>query len=118
MKLSILIFSLSLWTLIGWADDSATPAPDAASPDVSAPDKDTTSPVAPSTAGTKSKKGQPNVLDFDGDVIEGERQAPNLFLQLQVDTPNLDVLLYQRKDFNDFHALEKDRRPLYRKVSQ
>jgi hypothetical protein len=68
-------------------------------------------------APTIKRSTAPNVLDFESDVIEGERKSPDLFLQLQVDTPNLDVLLYQRKDFNDFHELEKSRRPIYRKTS-
>ena len=67
----------------------------------------------------KPRKGQSSaVLDFDSDVIEGERKTPDLFLQLQVDTPNLDTLLYQRRNYNDFHELEKNRRPIYRKAAQ
>ena len=60
----------------------------------------------------------PKVLDFDADVIEGERKSPNLFLQMQVETPNLDSLLFQRSNFNDFHDLEKQRRPVYRKLGK
>ena len=68
--------------------------------------------------GAKKAPQEPKVLDFEADVIEGERKTPNLFLQLEVDTPNLDTLLYQRSNFNDFHDLEKDRRPIYRKVAK
>lgn len=69
-------------------------------------------------AAVKAAGVNPQVLDFDSDVIEGERKSPDLFLQLQVDTPNLDTLLYQRQDFNDFHSVQKSRRPLYRKAAQ
>jgi hypothetical protein len=104
--LSIFILCLTFWQAAGWADETQPQEADApaAAEDAAKP--------AP------KKAGQPNLLDFDGDVIEGERQSPNLFLQLQVENPDLDVLLYQRKDFNDYHALEKDRRPVFRKVTQ
>lgn len=108
--LLILIFAMS----IGWvarADDKPTKAEEHAT------EPETKEPTKAQMRPTSARKG-PAVLDFEGDVIEGERKSPNLFLQMAVDTPNLDVLLYQRKDFNDFHNLEKNRRPIYRKGSQ
>ncbi len=53
-----------------------------------------------------------NVLNFEADVIEGERKNPNVFIQLDVGTPSLDTVLFQRSNFNDFHAQDKNRRPL------
>ena len=49
-----------------------------------------------------------NVLDFEGEVIEGERRRPDLFLQMSIDNVKFDSLIYNREDFNDY--LEVDRR--------
>ena len=63
---------------------------------------------------TKNKKALPRVLDFEAEVIEGERKTPNLFLQLEMETPNLDTVMYQRKNFNDFFQVELERKPSYK----
>ncbi|MBX3018384.1 MAG: hypothetical protein KF767_10870 [Bdellovibrionaceae bacterium] len=55
------------------------------------------------------------VLDFETEVIEGQRKAPQLFLQMDVGTPDLDAVMYLRGNFNDFHAVERNRKPLYRR---
>jgi len=59
-----------------------------------------------------SNETESNVLNFEADVIEGERKNPNVFIQLDIGTPNLDTVLFQRSNFNDFHAQDKNRRPL------
>jgi hypothetical protein len=56
-------------------------------------------------------KGPEAVLNFEGDMIEGEKRRPDLFLQTNVEELNLDSILYLRKDFNDFHAVDHKRRP-------
>ena len=62
-------------------------------------------------------EGQPikstgkNVLDFEGDVIEGERKRPDLFLEMKTNDLNLDEVLYSRDHFNDFLTLDKNNRP-------
>ncbi|HLE00745.1 MAG TPA: hypothetical protein VJB59_10830 [Bdellovibrionota bacterium] len=53
------------------------------------------------------------VLDFDADIIEGEKNTPELFLQTESQTLSLDAVLYQRENFNDFHVADKDNRPQY-----
>lgn len=58
------------------------------------------------------------VLDFETEVIEGQRKAPQLFLQMDVGTPDLDAVMYLRGNFNDFHAVEKNRKPLYRRQAK
>lgn len=58
---------------------------------------------------------QGKVLDFETEVIEGQRKAPQLFLQMDVGTPDLDAVMYLRGNFNDFHAVERNRKPLYRR---
>lgn len=70
---------------------------------------------APSAKTRTKKAGSPAVLDFEADVIEGERKTPSLFLQLETETTDIDALLFQRNSFNDQQDLEKDRRPMYRK---
>lgn len=59
-------------------------------------------------------KTNTNVLDFDADIIEGERVAPSLFVQMDLGAPKLDTLMFQRKSFNDFHAIDMKRKPKYR----
>ena len=49
-------------------------------------------------------------LDFEGEVIEGERKAADLFIQYDVGNVALEAVLYQRGDFNEFHAQDRARR--------
>lgn len=62
---------------------------------------------------------KPNVLDFDAEVIEGERKTPSVFLEIGTENPNMESVIFQRPDFNDFHVLDSKRRqqfqPLYSK---
>jgi hypothetical protein len=60
-----------------------------------------------------SPQGGDSVLDFEGDVIEGQRRRPDLFLQTETQNLTLDAILYLRRDFNDFHSVERLRRPGY-----
>lgn len=86
--------------------------------DAASADKDAENQPAPTADATHAKVGEknkPGVLDFEAELIEGERKSPDLFLQLQSGTPNLDAILFQRTNFNDFHNVEKKRRPLYRR---
>jgi hypothetical protein len=55
-----------------------------------------------------------NILDFDADVIEGERSGPSILVQMDLQAPNLDTLVFQRKNFNDFHLIDMRRKPKYR----
>jgi len=58
-------------------------------------------------------KANPKIIDFEADLIEGERSAPNVFIEIEPHRPGLDLILYQRNNFNDFHASERNRRPRY-----
>jgi len=51
------------------------------------------------------------VLNFEGEVIEGQKKTPDIFLQTEVQKPVLESVLYQRKDFNDFHVNDSKQRP-------
>lgn len=56
----------------------------------------------------KTKDNVGAILDFEGEVIEGERRRPDLFLQISIDNVKFDSLIYNRDDFNDY--LEVDRK--------
>lgn len=55
-----------------------------------------------------------NIMDFEADVIEGERTAPSILIQMDLQSPNLDTLVFQRKNFNDFHLIDMKRKPKFR----
>lgn len=63
---------------------------------------------------SKATPSSSNVLDFEADVIEGERTAPSILIQMDLQSPNLDTLVFQRKNFNDFHLIDMRRRPKFR----
>ena len=60
----------------------------------------------------KEAKGDKSMktLDFEGEVIEGEAMRPMLYLQIESPDLDLNNIMYQRKDFNDFHKIDKVRR--------
>jgi hypothetical protein len=53
------------------------------------------------------------VMDFEADVIEGEKKSPSLFLEFQMEKADLESLLYMRTDFNDFHSAEMKKKLKY-----
>lgn len=55
------------------------------------------------------------VLDFEAEIIEGERKMPSIFFQMEIDTPSLDAVMFRRKTFNDFHQMDLERRPAYKR---
>ena len=61
---------------------------------------------------------QDAVLDFEADVIQGERKKPDVFLQLGKQNQTLESILFTRKDFKDFHKLEKKWRPSYMELKK
>jgi hypothetical protein len=65
---------------------------------------------------TKPASTSSNVLDFEADVIEGERTAPSILIQMDLQSPNLDTLVFQRKNFNDFHLIDMRRKPKFRGI--
>lgn len=56
------------------------------------------------------KNEKVKTLDFEGEVIEGEAMRPMLYLQIESPDLDLNNILYQRRDFNDFHKIDKVRR--------
>ena len=57
-----------------------------------------------------------NVLDFEADVIEGEKRKPDLFIQMEGGAETMDSVLYSREDFNDFHEMDRKWRPKVRRL--
>lgn len=57
-----------------------------------------------------------NVIDFDADVIQGERRKPEIFIQVGKERTNLESVIYGRNDFNDFAAVDRVWRPTYYEV--
>ena len=51
------------------------------------------------------------VLDFEADLIQAERKKPDIFTQLASEQQTLDGVMFRRKDFNDFHRVDKNWRP-------
>lgn len=57
------------------------------------------------------------VLDFEADVIEGEKRKPDLFIQLEGRATNsMDSILYSRDDFNDYQEIDRKWRPKMRRI--
>ncbi|MFZ9594970.1 MAG: hypothetical protein ACO3A2_02720 [Bdellovibrionia bacterium] len=52
-----------------------------------------------------------DVLDFEAEVIEGEKKAPYLFIESDPESSDLSAIFYQRADFNDFHRADAPLRP-------
>ena len=59
---------------------------------------------------TTAKSDKMKTLDFEGEVIEGEAMRPMLYLQIESPDLDLNNIMYQRRDFNDFHKIDKVRR--------
>lgn len=56
-------------------------------------------------------QGKPALLDFEADVIEGKRKAPDMFLQTESQKLTPDAMIFLRNNFNDFHQMDRTRRP-------
>lgn len=56
------------------------------------------------------------ILDFEGEVIEGERRRPDLFLQISIDNVKFDSLIYNRDDFNDYLEVDRKSRTRFLKM--
>lgn len=83
------------------------------------PGSTATSTIGKSRAAVDSKKTKDNVgaiLDFEGEVIEGERRRPDLFLQISIDNIKFDSLIYNRDDFNDYLEVDRKSRTRFLKM--
>lgn len=114
MKLVISILFLTLWLRAQEAEslDGLSLPPEEKSTSI-APATDaikstTATPAKPDLSLKKTKDNVGAILDFEGEVIEGERRRPDLFLQISIDNVKFDSLIYNRDDFNDY--LEVDRK--------
>jgi hypothetical protein len=71
--------------------------------------------AAPSKATDKPTRTKPGntVMDFEAEVIDGQKKAPELFLQLDSEKAELNTILYDRRNFNDFQPVNTMLRPLF-----
>lgn len=51
------------------------------------------------------------VLDFEADVIEGDKLRPDLFLDLKSEDLMIDDLLYMRSNFDDYYKVDTIKKP-------
>lgn len=72
--------------------------------------------TATSTSGVGKKENVGAILDFEGEVIEGERRRPDLFLQISIDNIKFDSLIYNRDDFNDYLEVDRKSRTRFLKM--
>lgn len=101
------------------ADEPKAAAPKKESTELSLPTGNTaTSTVSKSsTGGSLGKKENVGaILDFEGEVIEGERRRPDLFLQISIDNIKFDSLIYNRDDFNDYLEVDRKSRTRFLKM--
>jgi hypothetical protein len=66
---------------------------------------------APDAAAGGGDEG--GVLNFEAEIIDGERKRPDLFLQIGTQKQTMEAVIYSRKDFNDFHKGDAGKRPSY-----
>ncbi len=101
------------------ADEPKAAAPKKEGTELSLPTGNTaTSTVSKSsTGGSLGKKENVGaILDFEGEVIEGERRRPDLFLQISIDNIKFDSLIYNRDDFNDYLEVDRKSRTRFLKM--
>ena len=103
------------------ADEPKVVAPKKAEAELPLPQGNTaiTSVVKSNIGDTKKLKEKDNVgaiLDFEGEVIEGERRRPDLFLQISIDNIKFDSLIYNRDDFNDYLEVDRKSRTRFLKM--
>jgi hypothetical protein len=67
----------------------------------------------PAAAAKAAKPARENLLDFEAEVIEGEKKRPELFLDIKAGDGNVGSGLYMRPNFDDFFAVDKKRRPRF-----
>lgn len=62
-----------------------------------------------------AKKATANapVINFEDELIEGERVRPDLLFQTGGPPASIDEIIYKRKDFNDFLTIDQKKRPTY-----
>lgn len=54
-----------------------------------------------------------NLLDFEAEVIEGEKKRPELFLDIKAGDGHVGSGLYLRPNFDDFFIVDRKRRPRF-----
>lgn len=102
-------------------EDLKPPAQKKAETELSLPENTATTSIGKSNSGSsgigvKQKENVGAILDFEGEVIEGERRRPDLFLQISIDNIKFDSLIYNRDDFNDYLEVDRKSRTRFLKM--
>lgn len=130
MKLKLILTGLILGASLSFAQDadleSLTVPEDAKPPvakkadatELSLPDSSASATVMKKNTDSKkpAKDNVGAILDFEGEVIEGERRRPDLFLQISIDNIKFDSLIYNRDDFNDYLEVDRKSRTRFLKM--
>lgn len=75
--------------------------------------------LAPAFAEPSKEAAKKNtVMDFEAEVIDGQKKAPELFLQMDSEKAELNTILYDRKNFNDFALVNTQLRPTFSEVKK
>lgn len=99
------------------ADEPKAAPKNEASTELSLPSGNTATSAVIKSAGSIGKKENVGaILDFEGEVIEGERRRPDLFLQISIDNIKFDSLIYNRDDFNDYLEVDRKSRTRFLKM--
>lgn len=109
----------SLESLVLPTEDSKLTMPKKSDADLALPSETTaTSSVGKAHTGDGKivKENVGAILDFEGEVIEGERRRPDLFLQISIDNIKFDSLIYNRDDFNDYLEVDRKSRTRFLKM--
>ncbi len=69
--------------------------------------------LKPQVAAKPTKQKGENLLDFEAEVIEGEKKRPELFLDIKAGDGNVGSGLYLRPNYDDFFVVDKRRRPRF-----
>jgi hypothetical protein len=67
---------------------------------------DSTNQAPPKSRG-HGAPGKENLLDFEGEVFEGEKKRPDLFLDIKIGDVKIDDLVFKRQDFNEYFEADK-----------
>lgn len=63
----------------------------------------------------ENSKNGARSFEIEGDVIQGQRTRPDMFLDLKSLSVDLDEVIYTRSNFDDYYRAEKKMRPGFAK---
>lgn len=61
----------------------------------------------------RDERVRSQILNFETDFVRGRALSPAFLLQLGQAPKDLDTIVYLRRDFNDFHRVDRKTRPKF-----